>query len=200
LRYPKTNMFRKDTLLRPNAWLSLIGSAVAAISCYTPFLYLKSFDIKSLLYLAVLLLITLAFGFYVILRGIISKKWVKPGTWIALVVVLGVTFAMSCSATRLRPWARWLIFSNTYKSQVLAQTITSQNDLRFVQWDGWGWAGMETNVYLIYDPSDKLKVRTNRVPGKKSVEITEKSQFIQRLEHNWYSATLYTDEYLASEA
>jgi len=58
---------------------------------------------------------------------------------------------------------------------------------------------METNVYLIYDPSDKLKVRTNGVLWKKSAEITEKSQFIQRLERNWYSATLYTDEYLASE-
>jgi hypothetical protein len=192
-------MFRKNTLLRPSAWLSVFGGAVVAIGCYTPFLYLRSFDIESLIYLAVLLLIALAFGLYVILRGFISKKWVKPRIWLALAVFLGITFAMSCSETRLRPWARWLIFSNTYKSQVLAQTVASQNDLRFIQWDGWGWAGMETNVYLIYDPSDKLKVRTNGVLRKKSVEITEKSQFIQRLEHNWYSATLYTDEYLASE-
>jgi hypothetical protein len=192
-------MLPESTFLQPKVWLPLFGSVVAAICCWTPFLYLKSFDFESLFYLAFLLLITLALGLIVILRRIFYKKWVKHYTWIAVVTFVCVSFAMSHSETHLRPWARWLIASSSYKSQVIAQPITDPSGIRFIEWDGWGWAGMDTNVYLIYDPSDTLKFGAHKVQGKKSVEITEKAQFIQRLEHNWYSATLFTSEYLYPE-
>jgi hypothetical protein len=179
--------------------LQILIGAVVAICCYIPFLYIKAFDFLSLFYLAALVLLCAAFALFTVLRRLFFKKWTSYRTWIAVIAFLCISFAMGCSVTHLRPWARWLISSASYKSQVLSQPAADPSGIRLIDWDGWGWAGSGTDVFLVYDPSDTLTSNNSQEKGKKSVEISKKAQFIQRLERNWYSATLYTNEYLSSE-
>ena len=192
-------MSQKANFWLSKVWAPILGSAIAAICCYIPFLYLRAFDFLSLFYLAVLVLISVSFALFIVLRRLFIKKWIGHSAWIAAIVFVCVSIAMGFSVTHLRPWARWLISSGSYKSQVLSQPAADPSGIRFSDWDGWGWAGSSTDVFLVYDPSDTLASKVSQAKGKKSVEIIEKAQFIQRLERNWYSATLYTNEYLSSE-
>ena len=56
----------------------------------------------------------------------------------------------------MRSEVRWLWSSKTYKAQVLAQPVPANGDLRHIEWDGWGFAGSDTVVYLVFDPTDSL--------------------------------------------
>jgi hypothetical protein len=38
------------------------------------------------------------------------------------------------------------------KRKVLAQPASANGEFRHVEWDGWGWAGQDTTVYLVFDP------------------------------------------------
>lgn len=53
-------------------------------------------------------------------------------------------------------YARWMFWSGSYKAQVLAQPDSTNNELKHIEWDGWGGAGMDTTVYLVFDPTDSL--------------------------------------------
>src|SRR5580698_10876482 len=63
-------------------------------------------------------------------------------------------------------YARWLIWSRSYKAEVLAQPDSSNEELKHIEWDGWGWAGMDTTVYLVFDPTDSLSRADPRHPEK----------------------------------
>ena len=176
----------------------LAASVLLAAACFLPFLFLRSFDFELLLYLAAIAFIVLGLGLFVLLRGIFSKSWPRLRTVVAVVTFAGISLTLSHFVYQLRPLTRWLLFSTRYKSQVLKQPASGAEGIRFMNWDGWGWAGADTEVYLVYDPSDTLQRGRAEAPGKTEREILEKAQFIQRLSPGWYSATLYTDQYLSS--
>lgn len=54
--------------------------------------------------------------------------------------------------------------------------------------------GMDTSVELVYDPTDTLEreIKLNR--NGRFAEVAEKTAYVQRLGHGWYSLTLYTGE------
>ena len=47
---------------------------------------------------------------------------------------------------------RWLVSSRDYKARVLAQPTPPSGELKHVDWDMSGFVGMETAMYLVYDP------------------------------------------------
>ena len=53
-------------------------------------------------------------------------------------------------------YARWLIWSRSYKAEVLAQPNSASGELKHIEWDGWGWAGMDTTIYLVFDPTNSF--------------------------------------------
>lgn len=57
-------------------------------------------------------------------------------------------------------YARWQVWSRSYKAEVLAQPNSAIEELKHIEWDGWGWAGMGTTVYLVFDPTDSCYGRT----------------------------------------
>ncbi|MGH9357113.1 MAG: hypothetical protein ACRD10_13360, partial [Terriglobia bacterium] len=57
----------------------------------------------------------------------------------------------------IRETARWLIWSHEYKKQVLAQPASTNGDLKHVEWNASGFAGVANNTaYLVFDPAGTL--------------------------------------------
>jgi len=95
----------------------------------------------------------------------------------------------------VRTAARWLVRSHHYKAQVLAQPASASGELKHIEWDGWGWAGQDTTLYLVFDPTDSLSAAAkNRSPGKFSGIPCEVFR-VRRLESHWYTAQFYTNEF-----
>jgi hypothetical protein len=80
-----------------------------------------------------------------------SKRWVVYTVLGVLISTLAIWNYPTAKTT-----ARWLLWSRDYKSKVLSQPSSSRGDLKHIEWDGWGWAGMNTAVYLVFDPTDSL--------------------------------------------
>jgi hypothetical protein len=174
-------------------------SALTAFIMYLPFLYLKSFDLESVLYLLGLLLATFALGIGVVVRRLWKKRSTSWQLLFAVAVFWAVSVSMFLSMYSLRPWARWVIASEKYKTLVLQQKPDRGSGLRHMEWDGWGWAGMDTSVELVYDPTDSLTREIRQNPKGRFADLALKTAKVQRLGQNWYSLTLFTSETWDSE-
>ena len=86
------------------------------------------------------------------------------------------------------------MWSYGYKKQVLAQPAPANGELKHIEWDGWGWAGQDTTVFLVFDPTESLAVAaTSRQPGKFN-GIPCEVFLVRRLEGHWYTVQNYTDQ------
>jgi hypothetical protein len=121
-------------------------------------------------------------------------KWRPAGP--AVLGVLVVTSAVLVwNYSAVRTTARWLVWSRGYKSEVLAQSAPANGELKHIEWDGWGWAGQDTTVFLVFDPTDSLSAAArSHQPGKFSGIPCEVFR-VRRLESHWYTAQFYTNEY-----
>jgi hypothetical protein len=168
--------------------------ALTAFVMYLPFLYFKNFDFESLFYLLCLLLGTVVLAVAIIARRLAIKRWTNWRLFVTVAAFLAVSVSMFLSTEYLRPWARWVIASGKYQNLVLQQKPDRGSGLRHLEWDGWGWAGMDTSVQLVYDPTDSLGRELKQNPNGRFAEVALKTAKVQRLGKNWYSLTLYTNE------
>jgi hypothetical protein len=105
---------------------------------------------------------------------------------VAVLVIIGNTYAV-------RTEIRWLTWSREYKTRVLAQPVSGSGGLKHVEWDGWGWGGQDTTVYLVFDPNDLLApAATSDKPGKYESLPCEVAR-VSRLESHWYTVQMYTN-------
>jgi hypothetical protein len=110
-----------------------------------------------------------------------------------LVVYCAVSWGLFKNSEVLRTAARWFLWSKGYKAAVLAQPGSANGDLKHIEWDGWGWGGNDTIVYLVFDPNDSLSAAaTSHSPGKFSGVPCEVFS-VRHLESHWYSVVFYTD-------
>lgn len=92
------------------------------------------------------------------------------------------------NSTRIRTAFRWLVWSREYKREVLAQPAGTNGDLKHMEWDGWGFAGIDTSVYLVFDPNDSLPAAERRPPGKFGLSDCDGIvPIVHRLEPHWYT-------------
>ena len=90
--------------------------------------------------------------------------------------------------------ARWLLSSRRYKSDVLSQPTPPIGELKHIEWDGWGWAGQNTTVYLVFDPRDSLSLAAANHESGKFSGIPCEVPTVSRLESQWYEVTFYTNQ------
>jgi hypothetical protein len=114
---------------------------------------------------------------------------------LTLVVFSCASWALLKSEDTLRPSIRWLLWSPRFKAEVLAQPAPTEGELRHMEWEATGFAGVaNVNIYLVFDPTDSLAVAAKgHSPGKFSGIPCEVVRVL-RLESHWYSVTFYTDE------
>jgi len=111
---------------------------------------------------------------------------VIAATLVAVMVVLANYSAIQTSA-------RWILSSRRYKSEVLAQPAM-KGEFRHIEWGGWGMAGQDTTVYLVYDPNDSLSSASRTQSSGKFSGLPCEVVGVHRLEANWYTVQFYTNE------
>jgi len=110
-----------------------------------------------------------------------------------LVVFCSVLWLFWTISDYVRTTGRWVIHSKTYKANVLAQANPTNEGLKHIEWDGWGFAGSDTTVYLVFDPHDSLAMAAKSGQPGKFDGIPCEVPAVQRLEDHWYTVLFYTD-------
>jgi hypothetical protein len=174
-------------------------SAITAFVCYVPFLFIRAFDSLSILYLLILGAVFLIFLVIVLAIRTIYKRRPSGTIILTVLVFVFVSTLMFLSAERLRPRARWLFLSKSFKREVLHLVADPKNGLRYEEWDGWGMAGQDTIVFLIYDPTDELGEGLRNSSSGQFAAIARHTWHWERLERCWYSVTFYTNDPWASD-
>ena len=148
------------------------------------------------------LLLYLFFGLILIVFSIALLVYTVFGKGrrkrLTLLSTLAAVWVVSASVFvyhgHVRTTARWLVWSRNYKDKVLAQQAPANGEFRHVEWDGWGWAGQDTPVNLVFDPRDSLSAAASiRQPGKLD-GIPCAVPEVSRLESQWYAVLFYTNE------
>jgi hypothetical protein len=128
-----------------------------------------------------------------IVLAIVKKGRQRLSVLSMLIVCWIVSAALVGNYTAVRDAARWFLWSKGYKAQVLGQMASESGGLKHTEWDGWGFAGEDTIVYLVFDPNDSLAVVPKDHPPGKFSGIPCEVPRIRRLERNWYAVMFYTD-------
>lgn len=156
-------------------------------------------DTALILYLFVLVPILIVVSIALLSYAIFVKVRRRRLT---VLVTLGTLWAVSVFAfifhtyhpSAVRTTAKWLVWSRSYKEKVLAQHAPRNGELKHVEWDGWGFAGQDTTVYLVFDPADSLSASA---PGRQSTKfdgIPCAVDEVSRLESHWYVVRFFTNE------
>jgi len=111
-----------------------------------------------------------------------------------LAAVWAVAVSVFAYQGQVRKTARWFVWSHTYKEKVLAQQAPANGELRHLEWDGWGWGGQDTTVYLVLDPQDSLSLAAASHQSGKFAGIPCEVPKVSRLESQWYAVTFYTNQ------
>jgi hypothetical protein len=165
---------------------------VALLGTLVIFLTLAIFQSESLVYLFFVVLISVILIVSAVISAIArkSRRCLSILSMLAIVWVLSVPLFKNYLA--IRSAERWLIWSNDFKAKVTAQPTSANGDFKHLYWDGWGWAGMNTEVYLVFDPTDSLSAAVNSHQPAKFDGLPCKIDRVSRLEPNWYAAQFYT--------
>jgi hypothetical protein len=114
---------------------------------------------------------------------------------ILLIVAAGVFIFGQMYPFAIRSEARWLVGSEGYKTLVLSQPSPPNNELKHIEWDGSGFAGVATDtVYLAFDPADTLSTAAKSHRSGKFNGIPCEVLTVRRLENHWYAVLFYSDE------
>ena len=118
---------------------------------------------------------------------------------LAAVVFLIAATGMLKMQQELRPSLRWGLWSRRLKAEVLLQPPASNEELKHIEWDGWGGTPVgDWTAYIVYDPTDSLAVEANSGQSgsyKKIKGIPCEVDSVRRLEAHWYSVVLGMNEW-----
>ena len=94
----------------------------------------------------------------------------------------------------IRGAVRWLVSSARFKREVLARQASPNGELKNIDWDGWGMFAQDTEIYLVFDPSNSLAGPAKTQTSGRFSGLPCKVQSVRRLEDQWYSVVFYTSE------
>jgi len=138
----------------------------------------------------------------VILIGLFIRSFFRSGGHRPLPILVSFVILWAIPASlelyeRAHPFelyelGKWHTGSSRFKAELLATARSGDGTLRHVAWDGSGFAGIESEAYLVFDPSDGLSANTGVRPGKpKGIPCEVYS--VRRLEAQWYSVVFFTN-------
>lgn len=176
---------------RFNRWLPIYAAIGALILFLPTMIYGGDNDVLYILIIAPI--ISLIFLFVALFYAIRKKKQSSLAVLAMLVVYVAVSWGLWKNSFELHSTTQWLFWSKGYKARVLSQPTPAAGELRHIEWDVWGFAGLETVTYLVFDPSDLLATAAkSHSPGKFSGIPCEVDR-VWRLESHYYAVVFYTD-------
>jgi hypothetical protein len=174
-----------------NRWLDLrphLYAILAALVVFLPLLMVSNLDV---LYLFIVVPILLIIGLCVLIYAAVRRNLRVA---VALAAFWTASALLFIYPSEVRSPIKWLLWSPEYKKQVLAQPNPSNADFKHIEWDGWGWAGINTTIYLVFDPTDSLAAAAkSHQPGKFN-GIPCMVPWVRRMQSHWYTVMFYTDE------
>ncbi len=163
---------------------TILALSLMVYSAYADFVYV--FLIGPTVCLILLVLIGIA--------ALRKRRRLCLSPLLALAAFVLVSAALVVNEDGLRPSLRWLLWSRRFKAEVLAQSAPADGELRHIEWEATGFAGVNNTVYLVFDPSDSLSAAASSHAAGKYKGIPCKVPRVRRLEPQWYSVWFYTDE------
>lgn len=88
---------------------------------------------------------------------------------------------------------RWFAWGWFLKAEVQDEPELSYSPLKHVEWDGWGFAGNDTTVYLVFDPKNTLATAAKTQSSGKFGDLPCEVYRVRRRESQWYTVQFYTD-------
>jgi hypothetical protein len=129
-----------------------------------------------------------------LIYGAIRRNRRALSLLIALAAVWAISVPLFLYGEAFRTSTRWLAWSHRYEREIMSQPAPANGDLKHAEWDGWGFAGADTTVYLVFDPADALSTAAKTRQAGKFNGIPCKVPFVHRLETHWYTVLFYTDQ------
>jgi hypothetical protein len=188
-------MAEKATEASPFNWRLPLSAALVAFVVPISIAVCQA-DTALFLYLILvpsLIVFSMALLVYAIFRKG-SRKRLEVLSILATVWVVSASASLLAHYVHIRTTARWLVESHTYKDRVLAQQASANGEFRHVEWDGWGWGGQDTTVYLVFDPRDSLSSAASTHQSGKFEGVPCAVPEVSRLEGQWYAVVFYTNQ------
>jgi hypothetical protein len=187
-------MAEKKTEASPFNWRLLSCVALLAFAVFISIAVCQA-DTALFLYLFLVGPILIVFSIALLVYTIFGKGRRKRLTLLStLATVWIVSASLFVYHDQVRTTARWLVWSHNYKDKVLTQHAPANGEFRHVEWDGWGWGGQDTTVFLVFDPKDSLSsAALIHQPGKFD-GIPCAVPEVNRLESQWYAVRFYTNQ------
>jgi len=130
-----------------------------------------------------------------VVRIAVKRPMLRAMRLLPLAGYLLISILFLTNYTLIRDHVRWLFLSNVYKNRVLALPAPAKSELKHAEWDGWGFAGSDTTVFLAFDPTNSLVETVNMRPPVRSRALPCDVVRVRRLEDKWYAILFYTDTY-----
>lgn len=165
---------------RPLGWRVLRYAVLAPVLLLLPLLMSPNTDV---LYLFVIMPGVFLIGICLLIYAAIRQK--LP---VALMVATfwAVSALLFVYNIQIRTFTRWFLWSGRYKNKVLAQPASVNGSLKHIEWDGWGWAGQDFSVFLVFDPADSLSGPARSRQSGKLNGIPCKVSDVRRMDSHWY--------------
>jgi hypothetical protein len=181
-------MTGKATESRRLDWQAPLYTILAAVIVFIPLVISPDLDV---LYFFIVLPCLIIMGLCVLVYAAFRKN-------LRIAVLLAAFWTASALLfiypSEIRSPIKWLLWSSVCKKQVLAQPVSPNGDFKHIEWDGWGWAGIDTVIYLVFDPTDSLAAAAkSHQPGKFN-GIPCAVPWVRRMQSQWYTVMFYTDK------
>jgi hypothetical protein len=189
-------MAEKTTEASPFNWRLPLLAALVAFTVAISIAVCQS-DTALFLYLFLVGPILIVMTIALLVYAIIGKGRRKRRTLLLTLATVWVVFPSASFFSYyvdIRTTARWLVWSHDYKDKVLAEQVPAIGEFRHVEWDGWGWGGQDTILYLVFDPRDSLSSAASIHQPGKFHGIPCAVPEVSRLESQWYAVLFYTNE------
>ncbi len=173
-------------------WKLLLCAALASSAIYLPIIISGS-EGWELTYWFCLLVIGLGSSATALILAL-TGKWRNGLLLLGMAAAcILISFLLLWKSFIVRTYIRWAFHADSYKKEVLAQHDLKPGDLQHVEWDGWGWAGQDTAVYLVHDPQDRIRYAVQGKQGIKAENLSCEVSQVHRLEQRWYAVVFFTD-------
>lgn len=168
-------------------WRMSAYGALAAVLVFLPLLISENTGVLYLFFgLPVLAIINIC----VLIAAALSRD-------IRLALAVATFYAISAVAFiysfQIRTFARWTLLSGHYRHEVLAEPAPANGDLKHIEWDGWGFAGMDSTVFLVFDPTNSLAEAAQNEQYGKFKGIPCEVNWVRRMDSHWY--LVFSDVY-----